>query len=111
MKLALLLLALAALAAAQTVVTPVVLTWTDAINPASVAYTIYRAPASTNNDCTTVTYTKLAGSLTAKTYTDFLTVAGPYCYAVTATLGKRESQKSAPLVYTLLAAPTGLDAQ
>ena len=110
MKLTLALL-FVALAAAQSTATPVSLTWLDAINPLTVSYSVYRAPARAAGDCATVTYAKIAGPLTAKAYQDSLATPGTYCYTVTATLGTRESAKSLPLVWTILAPPTGLSAQ
>jgi len=111
MKLALLLFALMTMAAAQSAPTIVSLTWLDAINPPTVSYSVYRAPASAAGDCATVTYAKIAGPLTAKAYQDSLATSGTYCYTVTATLGTRESAKSLPLIWTILAPPTGLSAQ
>ena len=111
MKLAIALLAFSALAAAQSTATPVSLTWLDAINPPTVSYNVYRAPASAAGDCAAVTYAKIAGPLMAKAYQDSLATSGTYCYTVTATLGTRESAKSLPLVWTILAPTTGLSAQ
>ena len=111
MKLTLLLFAFVALAAAQSTAISVSLTWADTINPPTVSYNVYRAPASAAGDCAAVTYAKIAGPLTAKAYQDSLATSGTYCYTVTATLGTRESAKSLPLVWTILAPPTGLSAQ
>jgi len=89
MKLAILLLTLAALTFGQA--HTVTLTWTDLTNPTGTTYTIYRA----NGACSgTPTYVSIASAVAVKTYDDAGVNPGKYCYAVTASYGGEESDYS-----------------
>jgi fibronectin type 3 domain-containing protein len=90
MKKALLVLAIACSAVAQTSQRQVILTWEDLLNPAGTTYSVYRA----NGQCATATaFTRLASAITPKTYTDTAN-PGQYCYHVTAVLNAVESDPS-----------------
>lgn len=69
----------------------VTLTWQDTLNPAGTTYSVYR---STGLCSGTPTFSKLAASVTVKTYDDTTVQPGNYCYVVTASLNGMESPQS-----------------
>jgi len=76
--------------AAQTTHTAT-LTWNDTTNPSGTTYNIYRASGLCSGN---PSYTKIATSITAKTYVDSTVTPGNYCYYATATFGGVESGPS-----------------
>jgi hypothetical protein len=102
-RLALLLLFSATVAAAQTSHS-VKITWTDTVNPAGTTYNVYKA----NTNCTgTPTFVKLnTAPITTQSYTDTNVAAGTYCYSATAVGPGGESAQSNTGSANVLAPPS-----
>jgi hypothetical protein len=104
MKLLLLLLASVCFAQPTRTVT---LTWADTLNPAGTLYNLYRASGTCGSG--SLTFTRIASNLSAKTYSDVGVTPGQYCYAATANINSIESAQSVPAGAQVTPfAPTGM---
>ena len=85
---------------------PPILTWKDTINPPSTTYTVYRAAAP----CSPIpAFAPVGAGITSKSFTDNSPLTpGIYAYAVSATVGKRESAKGGCVEVNIPAPPTEL---